>query len=71
MIAALLLGRKGSKGLPGKNTVPVLGRPLAWYPMSTAKAVKEIDRIFLSTDDQELMEIANGLDVKLSNVQNI
>ncbi len=65
MIAALLLGRKGSKGLPGKNTVPVLGRPLAWYPMSTAKAVKEIDRIFLSTDDQELMEIANGLDVEI------
>jgi len=65
MIAALLLGRKGSKGFPGKNTVPVLGRPLAWYPMRTAKAVKEIDRIFLSTDDQELMEIAEGLGVEI------
>ena len=65
MIAALLLGRKGSKGFPGKNTVPVLGQPLAWYPMRTAKAVKEIDRIFLSTDDSDLMEIANGLDVEI------
>ena len=65
MIVALLLGRKGSKGFPGKNTIPVMGRPLAWYPMRTAKAVKEIDRIFLSTDDPELMQIANGLGVEI------
>jgi len=29
MIVALLLGRKGSIGFPGKNLYPVLGRPLA------------------------------------------
>ena len=29
MIAALLLGRKGSKGFPGKNTFPILGKP--WH----------------------------------------
>ena len=28
---ALLLGRKGSKGLPGKNTMHVLGRPISHY----------------------------------------
>lgn len=27
MIAALLIGRKGSVGFPGKNTMTVLGRP--------------------------------------------
>ena len=32
MIAALLLGRKGSVGFPGMNLYPVLGRPLALYP---------------------------------------
>ena len=25
---AILLGRKGSKGLPGKNTMQLLGRPM-------------------------------------------
>jgi len=31
MIVALLLGRKGSKGFPGKNTVMIMGHPLAWF----------------------------------------
>ena len=47
MIVALLLGRKGSRGFPGKNTLPILGHPLAWYPMRVAKAVNEIDRVFI------------------------
>ncbi len=44
MITALLIGRKGSRGFPGKNTAPVLGKPMAWYPMKTAEAVTEIDK---------------------------
>ncbi len=65
MIVALLLGRKGSRGFPGKNTVPILGRPLAWYPMQTALAVKEIDRVYLSTDDPKLMQIADDLGIEI------
>ena len=65
MISALLLGRKGSKGFPGKNTFPVLGKPLCWYPMSIAKSVTSIDNVYLSTDDPALMDIANSLDVNL------
>ena len=58
MIAALLLGRKGSVGFPGKNTYPLLGRPMASYPMRAARASKYVDRTYLSTDDEVLMEIA-------------
>ena len=65
MIVALLLGRKGSQGFPGKNTLPILGHPLAWYPMKTALSVDEIDRVYLSTDDQKLMKIAAEIDVKI------
>ena len=53
MIAALLLGRKGSQGFPGKNTLPILGHPLAWYPMQTALAVNEIDMVYLSTENSK------------------
>ncbi len=59
MIPALLLGRKGSVGFPGKNTYEVLGHPLAWYPMDVAKRTPEVDKVYLSTDDPELMRIAN------------
>lgn len=65
MISSLLLGRRGSKGFPGKNMASVLGRPLAWYPMKIAKSVPEIQKTFLSTDDPELIAIAKSLDVEI------
>jgi hypothetical protein len=65
MISALILGRKGSKGLPGKNTMEVLGHPLAWYPMKTAITTPEIDKVYLSTDDPELVQIANDTGVEI------
>jgi CMP-N-acetylneuraminic acid synthetase len=65
MIAALLLGRKGSVGFPGKNLYPVLSHPLAWYPMNAAKNAKLVDKVYLSTDDEDLMKLAekNGVEV--------
>jgi len=65
MIVGLLMGRKGSKGFPGKNLFPVSGHPLAYYPMRAAKECREIDRVYLSTDDEKLMALAkkNGVEV--------
>ena len=40
MIISLILGRKGSKGFPGKNYYKVKGKPLAWYPFQTSQSVK-------------------------------
>ena len=58
MICALIIGRKGSVGFPGKNLYPVLGRPLCEYPMLAALNSKYVDRVYLSTDDEKLMELA-------------
>jgi hypothetical protein len=57
MIAALLIGREGSQGFPGKNTYPVLGRPLTAYPLLAAKNAKSVDKIYLSTDSPTLKNI--------------
>ncbi len=65
MISALLIGRKGSVGFPGKNTFPVLGKPLAYYPMRAALDSKEVDQVFISTDSEELMMIAKRLGIEL------
>lgn len=65
MIPALLLGRKGSKGFPGKNTTEILGHPLAYYPMKAALDTPEVERVFLSTDDELLMEIARKTGVEI------
>jgi len=57
VICALLLGREGSTAFPGKNVHPVLGRPLAAYPLMAAKASKNVDRLYVSTDSPRLKEI--------------
>jgi CMP-N-acetylneuraminic acid synthetase len=57
-VVALLLGRQGSTGLPGKNTLPVLGRPLVAYPLLAARASAHVDQIFVSTDSPEIAAIA-------------
>ncbi|MDP8263013.1 MAG: hypothetical protein P9M13_06900 [Candidatus Ancaeobacter aquaticus] len=63
MINALLLGRKGSKGFPGKNTYNVLGKPMTYYPMKAALDCNLIDKVYISTDDEKLMDIAKQLGV--------
>jgi hypothetical protein len=57
-VVALLLGRRGSTGLPGKNTRPVLGRPLVAYPLLAAADSAHVDRIFVSTDCPDIAAIA-------------
>lgn len=58
VICALMIGRKGSVGFPGKNIYPILGRPLAAYPLLAARASRYVDRVYVSTDSPEIMDIA-------------
>ena len=58
MVVALMLGREGSVGFPGKNTHPVLGRPLMSYPLLAASASECVDRIYVSTDSENIKEVA-------------
>jgi CMP-N-acetylneuraminic acid synthetase len=56
-IPALMLGRGGSGGLPGKNVMPVLGRPLMAYALLAADASRHVDRMYVSTDSDEIMSV--------------
>jgi len=48
---AIVLGRKGSKGIPSKNTMILGGHPISHYPIVAAMESKYVTDIFLSTDD--------------------
>ena len=65
MISAILFGRKGSVGFPGKNLYPVLGRPLLLYPLLAAINSTKVDKVFVSTDDKEIMEIGEEYGAEL------
>jgi hypothetical protein len=60
MIAALVLGRDGSKGFPGKNVHPVLGRPLMAYPLLAAKHAPSVNATYVSTDSERIKAIARA-----------
>lgn len=63
----LLTGRAGSKSVTGKNTYPVLGRPLGTYAMLAAKEARKIDEIYISTDCEKLKILANKMNIKIIN----
>ena len=54
-VLALIPARGGSKGLPGKNILPVGGRPLLAWSIDAAHAARSIDRVVLSSDDEAIM----------------
>ena len=64
MICALMIGRSGSSGFPGKNTISVLGRPLCSYPLIAAKNSKYINKIYVSTDCPKIMKISHSYDAE-------
>jgi N-acylneuraminate cytidylyltransferase len=57
-VLGLITARGGSKGLPGKNIRSVGGRPLIDFTIVAAKAAHSIDRLVLSTDDDEIARVA-------------
>lgn len=55
---ATICARGGSRGVPGKNIRPLLGKPLIVYTIEQALACKRIDAVYVSTDDEAIAAIA-------------
>ena len=54
-IVALIVGRKGSKGLADKNIMNILGRPAFFYPCLAAANSKFINEIYVSTNHPKII----------------
>lgn len=64
-VVAVIPARGGSKGVPGKNLKRVGGVPLVGRAVAAARAAARIDRVVVSTDDDEIAAVARewGADV--------
>ena len=63
-ILYLIPARAGSKGLPGKNTKILGGKPLVVHSIDFAlKNIKNGDELCISTNDKEVLEIASDLGI--------
>jgi CMP-N-acetylneuraminic acid synthetase len=65
MILGIIPARGGSKGIPRKNIRPLAGYPLLYYTVETAFRSGVIDRLILSTDCEEIAELAHELGVEV------
>ncbi len=57
-VIAIVPARTGSKGLPGKNKKMLCGKPLIVWTLEMAMKSKLIDMVLVSTDDEEIAELA-------------
>jgi N,N'-diacetyl-8-epilegionaminate cytidylyltransferase len=62
---AFIFARGGSKGVPGKNIKEICGKPLIAYSIEIAKEIESIEKIFVSTEDDNIATVAKrfGADI--------
>lgn len=56
-VVALLTGR-GNNTLKDKNVLPVLGKPLLYYPAMAARSCELISDFYVSSDDDKILNAA-------------
>lgn len=64
-ILTVILARAGSKGLVGKNTLTVAGRPMLAWTLEHALGSRRSGRVVLSTDGDKLAEVARSMGVEV------
>lgn len=57
-VAAVIPARGGSKGIPGKNLVPVCGKPLVAWSIEQARAARNVSSVWVSSDSDEILDVA-------------
>ena len=60
-ILAVIPARGGSKGIPRKNIKTLIDKPLIGWTIDVAKKSKYIDRVILSSEDDEIIKVAQDL----------
>jgi YrbI family 3-deoxy-D-manno-octulosonate 8-phosphate phosphatase len=63
-ILALIPARGGSKGIPRKNIRPFAGYPLIVWSIAAAKQSRQVTRVIVSTDDEEIASVAREFGVE-------
>jgi CMP-N-acetylneuraminic acid synthetase len=60
-ILGLIPARGGSKGIPGKNLIPLAGKTLLAYTVEAGLASLGLTRLVLSTDDEAIAQAGRAL----------
>lgn len=64
-ILGLITARGGSKGIPGKNIIPIAGKPLLAYTCEAALGSRHLSRTLLSTDDLAIAQVGRACGIEV------
>lgn len=53
--------RGGSKSIKNKNIMPIAGKPLVYWTILAAVEAKSVDKVFVSTDCDEIKKVVESL----------
>jgi N-acylneuraminate cytidylyltransferase len=56
-VAAIVLARGGSKGIPKKNIVDFCGKPLLAWTLEQCRVAAGVDAVWVSSDSDEILDI--------------
>jgi CMP-N,N'-diacetyllegionaminic acid synthase len=70
-ILGIIPARGGSKSVPKKNIKLLAGKPLLQYTVDVAKQVKHISRLILSSDDDEIIKVAQHLNLEVPFIRPV
>ena len=69
-ILAIIPARGGSKGIPRKNIRLLNGKPLIYYSVTNALQSKYITDVYVSSDDDEILTVAQKFGAKIYKRNN-
>ena len=64
-VLAIIPARGGSKGLPRKNILPLADKPLIAHSIDQANKSKYIDKLILSTEDEEIIKVSKNYEIEI------
>ena len=59
-IVAIVLARGGSKGIPRKNIIDFMGKPLVAWTLEHCLGAKGVDSVWVSSDSDEILDIGSA-----------
>ena len=70
---AIIPARGGSKGVVGKNLLPILGKPLIVWTIEQALLSKKLGKIIVTTDDEKIAQVSRdcGAEVPFLRPQSL
>jgi CMP-N,N'-diacetyllegionaminic acid synthase len=68
-VLGIIPARGSSKGIRRKNLVPLAGKPLLYYTAQAARGSRRLTRTILSSEDDEIRNVALGLGVEVPFVR--